>query len=259
MTFPDLSRFDLTGKVALVTGGGYGIGAGLSLGLAQAGAEVVIAARDAARANDAIDRLREQGLKAHYLPLDLADPESCRALVPATIAQYGRLDILVNNAGMAITKTPQDTSLEEWHATIDTNLTGAFLLCQGAYPEFVRLGAGKIINIGSIATKFGSAHAAAYCASKGGIGQLTMALASAWGADNIQVNALLPGYIETELVAKARAERPEFDRRITDRTPMRRFGKPDDLAGATVFLASSASDFVTGTLIPVDGGYMSQL
>ena len=251
--------FGLSGKVAVVTGGASGIGAAIAEAFAAAGAEVVIASRDRTRGEAAAAALGGDGTRVHFLPLDLADEESCRALVPAVVARCGRLDILVNNSGVALSKLPQDTGLDEWRRIIEVNLTGAFLLSQAAYPEFQAAGGGKIINIGSIATLLGSALSAAYCASKGGIGQLTKALASAWGQDNIQVNALLPGYIETEMVAKARAERPEFDRRIVDRMPMRRFGRPDELAGAAIFLASAASDFVTGTLIPVDGGYTAQM
>jgi 2-deoxy-D-gluconate 3-dehydrogenase len=203
--------------------------------------------------------LRDAGGAAHFLALDLTVPASCRELVPAVVTLVGRLDILVNNAGVNIAKAPQDITLDEWRVVLDANLTGAFLLCQGAYAVFSRVGGGKIINIGSTATLLGSASAAPYCASKGGIGQLTKALAAAWGPENIQVNAILPGYINTDLVATARATRPGFDARIVGRTPLRRFGEPGDLAGVAVFLASAASGFVTGALIPVDGGYTSQL
>jgi 2-deoxy-D-gluconate 3-dehydrogenase len=251
--------FDLGGRVAIVTGGGSGIGLAIAHGLAAAGASVVIAARDAARGQTAVAELEAAGAQASFLPLDLADPDSCRALIPAAVASAGRVDILVNNAGTIMARAPQDIALEEWRMTLDVNLTGAFLLCQAAYAEFCRLGAGKIINVGSMATLFGSASGAAYCASKGGIGQLTKALAVAWGADNVQVNAILPGYINTDLTAQARLQRPGFDERVIAGTPARRFGEPGDLQGAAIFLASAASDFVTGALLPVDGGYMSQL
>lgn len=241
------SIFDLRDKVAVVTGGNRGIGAALVEGLADAGARVVVASRTPGRS------------EIEHQSLDLGDPASCKALIPRIEASHGRIDILINNGGIGVTGAPQDLALDDWQRIIDVNLTGAFLLCQAAHPLFVRQGCGKIINIGSIATRRGSGPAAAYCASKGGIGQLTMALAAAWGRDNIQVNALLPGYIDTELVTRTRRERPDFDRHVLERTPMGRFGRPEDIVGPALFLASAASDFVTGTLIPVDGGYMSQL
>ncbi|ATE66414.1 SDR family NAD(P)-dependent oxidoreductase [Rhizorhabdus dicambivorans] len=250
-----MAEFDLSGKVALVTGGGSGIGFAMAQAMAGAGATVAIAGRDRARGEAAAALI---GGGARYQQLDTADPDSCAAALDAVVAGCGGIDILVNNAGMSIGKPPQDLSLDEWRQIMDVNLTGAFLLSQRAYPEMCRRGGGKIINVGSITTLFGSAVAAAYGASKGGIGQLTKALAVSWAVDNIQVNAILPGYVATALTTAAMRERPDLHDRVVARTPARRLGRPEDFGGIAVFLASAASDFITGAIIPVDGGYMSQ-
>jgi 2-deoxy-D-gluconate 3-dehydrogenase len=163
----------------------------------------------------------------------------------------------VNNAGTNIRKAPQDYSLDEWRAVLDTNLTSAFVACQAAYPHMKRAGGGKIVNIGSMMSLFGASFAAPYGASKGGVVQLTRSLSAAWAKDNIQVNAVLPGWIDTALTRRAREEVAGLHERVLARTPAGRWGRPEDLGGIAVFLASAASDFVTGTAIPVDGGYSS--
>jgi 2-deoxy-D-gluconate 3-dehydrogenase len=173
------------------------------------------------------------------------------------VDRFARVDILVNNAGMNIRKRPELYSLEEWHTVLDTNLTSAFICCQAAYPELKRRG-GKIINIASIASIFGAAHQAPYGASKGGLLQLTKSLAVAWAQDNIQVNAILPGWIDTDLTRRARADIAGLEERVLQRTPAGRWGVPDDIAGAGVFLAGPGSDFVTGVALPVDGGFAAQ-
>ncbi|RZI71182.1 MAG: SDR family oxidoreductase, partial [Variovorax sp.] len=167
----------------------------------------------------------------------------------------GRLDILVNNAGTNVRKPVDQLALAEWHKVMDTNLTSAFLCSRAAHPHFKAAGSGKVINIGSMMSIFGASFAPAYGASKGGIVQLTKSLAAAWAADNVQVNAVLPGWIKTALTDGARAEVPGLNERVIARTAAGRWGQPEDLAGIAVFLASSASDFITGTAIPVDGGY----
>ena len=247
--------FDLSGRVALVTGGNGGIGLGMALGFARAGASVAIAGRNGVKAEAALAAL---GARSVFLEVDIADAGSCQAMVARTAQRFGRLDILVNNAGMANRKRPEELSPEEWHELMDTNLSGAFFAAQAAYPEMQRAGGGKIINIGSMMSIFGAPFAAAYGASKGGIVQLTKSLASAWAPDNIQVNAVLPGWIETDLTATARVQIEGLHERVLARTPAGRWGAPDDFAGIAVFLASRASDFVTGTAIPVDGGYSAQ-
>jgi 2-deoxy-D-gluconate 3-dehydrogenase len=247
-----MSAFDLKGKAALVTGGNGGIGLGMAKGLAQAGAAVAIAGRDAKKNADAVAAL---GKNCIAVKGDITDEKQCRALVEAAASQLGRLDILVNNAGMNIRKPPQELSLEDWKLVMDTNLTSAFVASQAAYPHLKRAGRGKIINIGSMMSIFGAAYLAPYAASKGGIVQLTKALAAAWAKDNIQVNAILPGWIDTALTQRARKELTGLDERVLSRTPAGRWGEPADLAGIAVFLSAQASDFVTGTAIPVDGGY----
>jgi 2-dehydro-3-deoxy-D-gluconate 5-dehydrogenase len=253
-----MALFDLGGRVAVVTGGNGGIGLGMAQGLAEAGAAVIIAGRDEAKSAAAVKKLTAAGAKAAAIAVDVTSAESCRALIAAAAKKFGRLDILVNNAGTNIRKQPEEYSLEEWHTVIATNLTSAFVCAQAAYPEMVKAGAGKIINIGSMMSIFGASFAAPYAASKGGMVQMTRALATAWAKDNIQVNAVLPGWIDTDLTRKARAQVDGLHDRVLARTPAGRWGTPADHAGIAVFLASAASDFVTGTAIPVDGGYSVQ-
>ena len=259
MKTSDASRpFDLSGKAALVTGGNGGIGLGMAKGLAQAGAAIAIAGRDESKNSAALAELKKTGVKAVALKADLKDEKSCRAMVAEAAERLGRLDILVNNAGVNVRKAPQDYTLEEWKLVLDTNLTSAFVASQAAYAHMKRAGAGKVINIGSMMSIFGASFVAPYGASKGGIVQLTRALATAWAKDNIQVNAVLPGWIDTALTQRARNEVPGLHERVLARTPAGRWGEPADLAGIAVFLSSAASDFITGTAIPVDGGYSSQ-
>jgi 2-deoxy-D-gluconate 3-dehydrogenase len=247
-----MTMFDLTGRVAVVTGGNGGIGLGMARGLAASGARVVVAARNAEKAASAVAEL---GAGSTFVALDVADESSCRAMIDQAEKRFGRLDILVNNAGTSIRKPPESYTAAEWHAVLDTNLTGAFLCSQAAHPFMKRGGGGKIINIGSMFALFGSAYAAPYAASKGALVQLTKSLAVAWAVDNIQVNAVLPGWIDTELTRDARQQVAGLHDRVLARTPAGRWGAAEDLAGIAVFLASPASDFITGTAIPVDGGF----
>ncbi|MBL8386366.1 MAG: glucose 1-dehydrogenase [Burkholderiales bacterium] len=248
-----MRSFDLSGRVAIVTGGNGGIGLGMARGLAEAGASVVVAGRNAAKSAAAAAAIGGVAIE-----VDVTDEASCRALVARTVATLGRLDILVNNAGINIRKRPQDLSLAEWREVLDTNLTSAFTCAQAAHPEMIRAGGGKIINIGSMMSIFALPVVPAYAASKGGIVQLTRALAVAWAADNIQVNAVLPGWIDTDLTRAARAQIDGLNEKVLARTPAGRWGTPADFAGIAVFLASPASAFLTGTAIPLDGGYSVQ-
>ena len=254
-----MSLFDLKGRVALVTGGNGGIGLGMARGLAEAGAAIAIAGRNTAKSEAAAAELAKLGAKAIVVSGDVADEAQCRKLVEDTVARLGRLDILVNNAGINIRKPAQDLSTAEWKEVVDTNLTSAFVCSQAAYPIMKQAGGGKIVNIGSMLSIFGAGFAPAYGASKGGIVQLTKALASGWAKDNIQVNAVLPGWIDTDLTRGAREQIKGLNAMVLMRTPAGRWGIPADLAGIAVFLASRASDFVTGTAIPVDGGYAAQV
>lgn len=250
-----MNSFDLGGKVALVTGGNGGIGLGMASALARAGAAVMIAGRQAQKNAAAVRELHALGATAAALEADLQNELSCRAIVDRTADELGRLDILVNNAGVNIRKAPQDYTIDEWRLVLDTNLTSAFVTSQAAYPHLRRAGAGKIVNIGSMMSLFGQSFAAPYGASKGGIVQLTKALACAWAKDNIQVNAVLPGWIDTALTRQAREDVSGLHDRVLARTPAGRWGHPEDLGGIAVFLACAASDYVTGVAIPVDGGY----
>jgi 2-deoxy-D-gluconate 3-dehydrogenase len=253
-----MKLFDLSGRAALVTGGNGGIGYGMAEGLAAAGASVMIAGRNAAKNEAAMQRLLEAGHSAAQVAADVTDEAACRAMVTATVERFGRLDILVNNAGINIRKEPESYSLAEWNLIVATNLSSAFMAAQAAYSKMREAGGGKIINIGSMMSIFGASFTAPYAASKGGIVQMSRALACAWAKDNIQVNAVLPGWIDTDLTRRGRRDIPTLEERVTARTPARRWGVPEDLAGIAVFLASNASDFVTGTAIPVDGGYSVQ-
>ena len=250
-----MSLFDLSGRVAVVTGGNGGIGLGMAEGLAAAGASVVLAGRNATKGAAAAKQIADAGGKAAFAEVDVTSEASCRALIDGAASRHGRLDILVNNAGTNIRKVPDILKLEEWHAVMDTNLTSAFVCSHAAYPHMKKAGRGKIINIGSMMSIFAAPFSPAYAASKGGIVQFARACATAWAKDNIQVNSVLPGWIDTDLTKGARREVEGLHERVLARTPAARWGDPMDFAGIAVFLASPASDFVTGTAIPIDGGY----
>jgi 2-dehydro-3-deoxy-D-gluconate 5-dehydrogenase len=214
-----------------------------------------VAARNQTKSDAAVQALEKHGGQSFSIAVDVSDEAAVNALIRSTVERCGRLDILVNNAGTNVRKQPQDYTLEEWHKVLDTNLTSAFLCSRAAYAPMKAAGGGKIINIGSMMSIFGVSFSPAYGPSKGGIVQLTKSLATAWAKDNIQVNAVLPGWIDTDLTRKAREQVKGLHERVLARTPAGRWGVPVDLAGIAVFLASSASDFITGTAIPVDGGY----
>jgi 2-deoxy-D-gluconate 3-dehydrogenase len=247
--------FDLTNKVALVTGGNGGIGLAIAKALHGAGATVAIVGRNARKNAEASALLSSaDGASALAVVADTTDERQVVGIMEQVVSRHGRLDIVINNVGTNDRKLPQHYSLAEWNALISINLTTAFLVSQQAYPVMARNG-GKILNVGSMLSLFGSAMSAPYAAAKGGVVQLTKSLAQAWAKDGIQVNALLPGWIDTDLTAGAKVQIPELHARVIARTPVGRWGRPDDLAGAALFLCSPASDFVTGVALPVDGGY----
>jgi len=248
-----MDLFDLKGKAALVTGGNGGIGLGMAQALAAAGAKVAIAGRDKQKNDAALKTLKGIAIAA-----DILDERPCRGMVAEAAERLGRLDILVNNAGINIRKRPEEYSLDEFRRVLDSNLTSAFVASQAVYSHMRRAGGGKIVNIGSMMSIFGASFVAAYGSSKGAIVQLTRALACAWAKDNIQVNAVLPGWIDTALTQRARKEIGGLHERVVARTPAGRWGTPEDMGGIAVFLCSRASDFVTGTAIPIDGGYSVQ-
>jgi 2-deoxy-D-gluconate 3-dehydrogenase len=256
----EVNPFDLSGKVAIVTGGNGGIGLGIARGLAQAGASVVILGRNAVKCHAAErELLKESKVPTLVVTADIAVPEDVDRAVAETLDRFQRTDILFNNAGINIRKPPEELTLEEWTTVVNTNLTSAFLMAKAVYPAMKRGGAGKIINMGSMTSIFGSSFAVAYATSKGGIVQLTKSLALAWAADNIQVNAILPGWFDTELTQQARKQIPGLNERVLARIAQGRWATPEDMAGTAVWLASSASDYVTGVAIPVDGGYSAAL
>lgn len=255
-----MNPFDLTGKIAIVTGGNGGIGLGMAEGLAKAGASVALVGRNREKTEAAASQLTKD-TKAQSLAItaDVSQEADCERIVKETHGRFGRIDILFNNAGINIRKPPHELSLEEWQEVMNINLTSAFLLAKAAYPHFKAAGGGKVVNIGSMTSIFGSGFAPAYATSKGGIVQLTKSQAIAWAADNIQCNAILPGWFDTELTQKARTEIQGLHERVLARIPTGRWASPADMAGTAVWLASPASDYVTGVAIPVDGGYAAML
>ena len=253
-----MSMFDLKGCVAIVTGGNGGIGLGMARGLATAGADIVVAGRQAAKSEAAAAELARLGVRTAAIEVNVADEASVRSMIDQAVARMGRLDILINNAGINIRKRPEEYKMSEWREVLSINLDGAFYCSHAAQPAMKATGGGKIINIGSMMSIFGAPFATPYAASKGGIVQMTKALATAWAVDNIQVNAVLPGWIDTELTHKAREQVDGLHNNVLRRTPAGRWGEPTDFAGIAVFLSSKASDFVTGAAVAVDGGFSIQ-
>ncbi|MEI7920643.1 MAG: glucose 1-dehydrogenase [Planctomycetota bacterium] len=253
-----INPFDLTAKLAIVTGGNGGIGFGIAQGFAQAGAMVAVVGRDREKTLDAAARLAvDFQVRAEGFIADVAQPEQVGAVTDAILTRFGRIDILVNNAGMNIRKRPELMTIEEWDEVLRVNLTSVFSFSKAVYPAMRANGGGKIINIGSMTSLFGAAFAPAYAAAKGGVVQITKSLAMAWAKDHIQVNAILPGWFITDLTNKAREEIPEVYHKVVDRIAAGRWGQPEDIAGTALWMASRASDYVTGVAVPVDGGYSS--
>ncbi len=256
MTSKDL--FDLKGKVALITGGNGGLGLGMALGLAGAGADIAVAARNPDKTSDAIKQIENIGARAISVPTDVTQELEIESMVSLTLQQFGHIDILVNNSGVTMRKEPEDLTGDEWDHVLNVNLRACFLASKTVYPHMRDQGSGKIINIGSMTSIFGGGGSGApYSSSKGGIVQLSKSLAVAWAKDNIQSNAILPGWFTTELTAAIPERQKERYQLISSRIPAGRWGEPDELAGVAVFLASPASDYVTGSVIAVDGGYSS--
>jgi len=253
-----LSQFDLTGRVAIVTGGNGGLGLGMARGLARAGAAVAIAARHEAKGQTVVEELNASGARCRFYSLQVSSASSCRKMVKGVLDDFGHCDILINNAGTTIRKRPEQISEDEWREVLDVNLGGTLFCAQAVYPHMKAAKRGKILNIGSMYSIFGAPMVAPYAASKGGVVQLTRSLATAWAADNIQVNVILPGWINTDLTRSAREQIDGLHDSVLARTPAGRWGEPDDIAGAAVFLSSPASDFVTGAVLAVDGGFSAR-
>ena len=247
--------FSLKDKVAIITGGNGGIGFAMAKSIGQAGASVVIAGRNDEKNKKATSSLNDSKINCMSIQVDVDCEKSCQIMVDKTLERFNKIDILVNNAGTNIRKRPEQYSLKEWTSIINTNLISMFICSKICYKHFVENKSGKIINIGSMHSLFGAPLGSAYSASKGGVVQLTKSLANTWALQNIQVNAILPGYIDTKLTKQARLDIPTLEENVKKRTPAGRWGVPEDLGGISVFLSSDASNFITGTSIPVDGGY----
>jgi len=249
-----LEDFDLTDKVAIITGGNGGIGRGIAIGLARAGADIVIAARNEDKTAEVVREINNLGRRCLGIRCDVTSRNDISTTVETVIREFGKLNILANCAGISGGGLPQSIPEEVWDDVLTTNLKATFMFCQAVYPALVKAGGGKIINIGSEYSIFGSAIVLPYSASKGGVIQLTKSLAVAWASDNIQVNAIIPGWIRTDMTAAVISNKAWYNA-IIERTPTGRFGEPEDVAGAAIFLSSPASDFITGQSIIVDGGY----
>ncbi len=246
--------FDLSGKVALVTGASKGLGKAMSVALAGAGADLALHARKLDELKEVQALIEGQGRRAEIFCTDVLDKAQIGAGVSATLDAFGHIDILVNNAGVNVRKSVLDLAVEEWDLVIDTNLRGYFLMAQAVVPHMLSQGRGKVINMASIFGQVGLSHQLAYASSKGGVVQLTKVMALEWAQQGVQVNAIAPTYFETPLVAQLRND-PKMYQFIKDRTPMGRWGQPEELAGIVIFLASRASDFITGQAIFIDGGW----
>ena len=250
--------FDLTGRVALVTGAARGLGVAMAKGLAQAGATVVLNGRDRAALDDAARRIADAGATTDVAVFDVADAEAAKAGVARLEAAHGAIDILVNNAGIQRRGPIGEFPKAVWDEVIATNLTAPFLMAQAVIPGMRRRRRGSIINVSSLTAEFGRPSVVPYTASKGGVRQLTRGLAVELAPDAIRVNAIAPGYFTTEM-NRALLDNPDFVAWVNLRTPMKRWGDPDELAGAVVFLASDAAAFITGQTITVDGGFSVNL
>jgi 2-deoxy-D-gluconate 3-dehydrogenase len=247
--------FDLTGKVAVVTGANTGIGQGIALALAAAGADIAAVGRTPAE--DTAAQVRALGRRAEIVHADLSTIEPVGRVVSETLDRLGRLDILVNNAGVIRRADSLDFTEDDWDAVIDTNLKSVFFLCQAAARHMIGANGGKIVNIASMLTFQGGIRVPSYTASKSGIGGLTKILANEWAPKGINVNAIAPGYIATNNTTALQADESR-NRQILERIPAGRWGRPDDLGGAAVFLASAASDYVNGHILAVDGGWLAR-
>ena len=246
--------FDLTGRVAIMTGAGRGLGRTMALALAAAGADLALASRTTPELDSLVGEIGALGRRAIAVPTDVTSPDACEALVAAAVERLGRLDILVNNAGTNVRKSALEITPDEYDFVLQTNLKGYFNGARAAGRRFVEQGSGKVINVSSILGSVALPNQAAYASSKGAIDQLTKVLAIEWATANVQVNGLAPTYFETDLT-RPLYEDPERKAFIEERTPMGRWGQPHELAGAVIFLAGDASNFVTGQTILVDGGW----
>lgn len=251
-----LDTFSLAGKTALVTGAGRGIGRGLALALAEAGADVALNSRTEAQLNRVAREIEARQRRAVVLPGDVSTAAEARAIVERAVQALGQLDVLVNAAGMAIRGPAEDVTEDQYERMVGVNLRGTYFACQAAGRHMLARGTGSIVNIASLTTSLGLPLRSVYAATKGAVGQLTKTLAVEWAARGVRVNAIAPGWILTPLTQPLH-DNPQESRWIVGRTPMGRWGRPEDLAGAAIYLASPASAFMTGQVLYVDGGFIS--
>jgi gluconate 5-dehydrogenase len=246
--------FDLTGKVALVVGGAGGIGHALALGLADAGADIIVASRKLEHLEPVAREIKAKGRKSLAVTVEVTDEKSVVAMVDSILKKFPRIDILVNAHGLAIRKPAETFPIDEWQQVMDINTRGTFLCCQAVGRVMIKQKSGKIINLSSVRGRYGlAANYAAYCASKGAVDTLTRTLACEWAKHNVLVNAVAPTIVETELTRPALAD-PAFAQSMKARIPLGRWAMPEDIVGATIFFASKASDFITGQILYIDGG-----
>jgi 2-deoxy-D-gluconate 3-dehydrogenase len=252
-----LDKFKIDGRVALVTGASSGLGQSIAIALAEAGADVACHCRTSGQATETVESIANLGRRGVEVIGDMGDKDSPRQVVAAIIAEFGRIDILINNAGMIRRSPAVDFSEADWAEVIDVNLSSVFRLSQAAGRHMIEQGSGKIVNIASLLSFQGGITVPAYTASKSGVAGLTKALANEWAKHNINVNAIAPGYMATKNTAPLQADETR-NRQILERIPAGRWGRPEDLAGAAVFLSSSASDYLQGHILVVDGGWMAR-
>lgn len=250
------AAFDLSDRVAVVIGATSGIGKAIALGLAEAGADVIPTGRRAELVKGAVAEIENRGRRSLAIPADVSDDRSIRNLMDAAVERFGKVDILVNAAGITVRRPTVDVTDAEWDRIIDTNLTGMLRACRAIGPHMIERGYGRVINIGSLTSVVALQEVTAYGVSKAGVAALTKSLAVEWAPYGICVNAILPGVFRTA-INEGLLDGTERGRELLMRTPMRRFGLPDELAGAAVFLASDAASFVTGHLLAVDGGFLA--
>ncbi|OLO40465.1 hypothetical protein BTR23_08255 [Alkalihalophilus pseudofirmus] len=250
-----MSLFDLSGKTAIITGAGRGIGRSIALGLADAGSQVVICSRTTEELEEVAEEIKRKNREVEIVPCDITIPSDIDRVVERAKERFGKIDILINNAGITVKKPAEEYTVDDWNKIIAVNLTGVFLFAQKVGIEMLAQQQGTIINISSIASKTAITNSIAYGASKGGVNMITKTLASEWATRGVRVNGIAPAYIETPLVKNIKDTKPEFVENIEQRTPMNRLGKPDEIVGAAVFLSSEASSYMTGETIFVDGGW----
>lgn len=258
MATPILEQFKLDGKTAIVTGASRGLGRGMAVGLAEAGANVILVARSEGGISETAKMVEEQGQRALSVACDVTDIDKFKSeVIEQGVDQFGSIDILVNNAGIIRRAPAHEHSDEYWDDVIDVNLSSLFKISREVGNKMIAQGHGKIINIASLLTYFGGITVPSYAASKGGVAQVTKALANEWAEHDIQVNAIAPGYYETDNTAPLREDKDRY-KAITERIPAGRWGQPEDLKGAVVFLSSDAANYVNGHVLLVDGGWMAR-